>query len=41
VRTNRPAISRLKKQSHARKNHSYFLVFVKIPKGKKRTSMRF
>lgn len=41
VRTNRPGVSRLKKQSHARKNHSYFLVFVKIPKGKKRTSMRF
>lgn len=29
VRTNRPAVSRLKKQVHARKNHSYFLVFVK------------
>jgi DNA modification methylase len=41
VRTNRPGISRLKKQSHARKNHSYFLVFVKIPKGKTRMSMRF
>lgn len=40
VRTNRPAISRLKKQSHARKNHSYFLVFVKIPPGKRRESMR-
>jgi len=41
VRANRPGISRLKKQSHARKNHSYFLVFVKIPKGKSRQSMRF
>jgi len=41
VRQNRPGISRLKKQAHARKNHSYFLVFVKIPKGKKRESMRF
>lgn len=41
VRQNRPGISRLKKQVHARKNHSYFLVFVKIPKGKKRQSMRF
>ena len=41
VRTNRPGISRLKKQSHARKNHSYFVVFVKIPKGKTRMSMRF
>lgn len=29
VRTNRPVVSRLKKQVHARKNHSYFLVFVK------------
>ncbi len=29
VRTNRPSVSRLKKQVHARKNHSYFLVFVK------------
>lgn len=41
VRPNRPGVSRLKKQSHARKNHSYFLVFVKIPKGKTRMSMRF
>jgi hypothetical protein len=40
VRTNRPAVSRLKKQAHARKNHSYFLVFVKIPAGRKRESMR-
>lgn len=29
MRTNKPSISRLKKQVHARKNHSYFLVFVK------------
>ncbi len=29
VRPNRPAVSRIKKQEHARKNHSYFLVFVK------------
>ncbi len=29
VRSNAPAISRLIKQVHARKNHSYFLVFVK------------
>jgi hypothetical protein len=29
VRTNKPAVSRLKRQVHARKNHSYFLVFVK------------
>jgi tRNA G10 N-methylase Trm11 len=32
VRTNRPAISRLLKQVHARKNHSYFLVFKKTKK---------
>ncbi|MBI4550769.1 MAG: site-specific DNA-methyltransferase [Candidatus Latescibacteria bacterium] len=29
VRPNKPAVSRIKKQEHARKNHSYFLVFVK------------
>lgn len=29
VRNNRPVVSRLKKQVHARKNHSYFLVFTK------------
>ena len=29
VRNNRPNISRLQKQVHARKNHSYFLVFRK------------
>lgn len=40
MRTNKAGIARLKKQVHARKNHSYFLVFVKIPKGKKRSSMR-
>jgi len=40
VRQNRAAISRLKKQVHARKNHSYFLVFVKIPKGKNIRQMR-
>lgn len=38
VRSNRPGISRLKKQVHARKNHSYFLVFAKTPAGKKRKS---
>ncbi|MEW6211647.1 MAG: DNA methyltransferase [Acidobacteriota bacterium] len=36
VRPNRPAVSRLRKQVHARKNHSYFLVFVKSAAGKKR-----
>lgn len=30
VRANRPNVSRLKTQVHARKNHSYFLVFQKI-----------
>ena len=38
VRSNRPAVSRIKQQEHARKNHSYFLIFVKTdgenPKGK-------
>ena len=29
VRANSPAVSRLKTQVHARKNHSYFLVFDK------------
>lgn len=29
VRTNAPVVARLKKQEHARKNHSYFLIFVK------------
>ncbi len=29
VRNNKPAVSRLKSQVHARKNHSYFLVFEK------------
>ena len=29
VRTNAPCVTRLKTQVHARKNHSYFLVFVK------------
>jgi hypothetical protein len=30
VRTNRPGVSRILKQVHARKNHSYFLVFQKV-----------
>jgi DNA modification methylase len=34
VRQNKAGIARLKKQVHARKNHSYFLIFVKVPKGK-------
>lgn len=40
VRNNKAGISRLKKQIHARKNHSYFLVFVKVPDGKKVSSYR-
>ena len=40
VRTNRPGMSRVLKQVHARKNHSYFLVFVKIPPGKTAAQMR-
>ena len=35
VRTSRPGVSRMLRQAHARKNHSYFLVFLK-PSGKKR-----
>lgn len=30
VRPNRPGVSRLVRQEHARKNHSYFLVFIKL-----------
>lgn len=33
VRANRPAVARLMRQVHARKNHSYFLVFQKVPAG--------
>ena len=40
VRHNRPGISRLKKQVHARKNHSYFLVFVKPSRGANRRTVR-
>jgi tRNA G10 N-methylase Trm11 len=40
VRQNKAVIARLKKQVHARKNHSYFLVFVKIPKGKTLATMK-
>ena len=32
VRTNRPGVTRMKRQVHARKNHSYFLVFIKTDK---------
>jgi hypothetical protein len=30
IRNNKPGVSRILKQRHARKNHSYFLVFRKI-----------
>lgn len=35
LRNGKPGVSRLLKQAHARKNHSYFVVFLK-PKGKSR-----
>ena len=38
VRNNRPGVSRTKKQVHARKNHSYFLVFRKMPKAPRQRS---
>ena len=41
VRPNKPGVSRVIHQMHARKNHSYFLVFVKIPQGKRASQMRF
>jgi hypothetical protein len=34
--TNRPVVSRLKKQVHVRENHPYFLVFVNTRSGKRR-----
>ena len=37
VREGKPGLSRVLKQAHARKNHSYFLVFLK-PMGKRRWS---
>lgn len=36
VRSNRPAMSRVIRQEHARKNHSYFLVFIKTKKRRAR-----
>ncbi len=35
MRTNKPGVSRVKKQVHARKNHSYFLVFWKASSKKR------
>jgi hypothetical protein len=41
VRANRPAMSRVVRQEHARKNHSYFLVFVKTNgRSKRRRGLR-
>lgn len=40
MRSNRPGISRLKRQRHARKNHSYFLVFWKADKKKRWPGLR-
>lgn len=40
VRTNKAVVARLLKQVHGRKNHSYFLIFVKMPKGKRLGQMR-
>lgn len=40
VRQNRVGVARLKKQVHARKNHSYFLIFIKVPNGKSVASMK-
>lgn len=38
VRENAPGVSRLVKQVHARKNHSYFLVF-ELPRGQRKMPM--
>ncbi|MBI5235653.1 MAG: site-specific DNA-methyltransferase [Deltaproteobacteria bacterium] len=35
VRSNQPGVSRLLKQIHARKNHSYFIIFQKLKNSKK------
>jgi hypothetical protein len=35
MRTNKPGMSRVIKQRHARKNHSYFLVFLKTVRSNK------
>ena len=40
VRRNKPAVSRIVHQEHARKNHSYFIVFKKIKPGKSHTGER-
>ena len=40
VRQNKAGVARLIKQVHARKNHSYFLVFIKVPLGKNVATMK-
>jgi hypothetical protein len=40
VRPNKPVSVNTQSQVHARKRHSYFLVFVKSPAGKKPRDMR-
>jgi hypothetical protein len=40
VRQNKAGMSRLLKQVHARKNHSYFLIFTKVPPGKQLLKMK-
>lgn len=39
VRSNKAGVSRIKKQVHARKNHSYFLVFIKLPEKKRKKKL--
>lgn len=41
IRPNKPGMSRVINQMHARKNHSSFLVFVKKPKGRQASHVRF
>lgn len=41
IRRNRPGVSRLLKQRHARKNHSYFLIFRKADKRTRWTGPQF
>lgn len=40
MRQNKAGVSRILKQVHARKNHSYFLIFVKVPKNKNRLKVK-
>jgi hypothetical protein len=40
VRSNTPGVARLIRQVHARKNHSYFLIFQKVPTGQELSRYR-